>query len=117
MEKTPFISRPALSPGRKHPFQGQKGKDASANVLLGSVLNHQIQDRHIRIAHSIPAHYRYSGVQTGELVCVPLREKGVEAELQLLYPVLAFQQHPSFRSLVNNLESEMQRFVQVHLPA
>lgn len=64
-----------------------------------------------------PAHYRYSGVQTGELVCVPLREKGVEAELQLLYPVLAFQQHPSFRSLVNNLESEMQRFVQVHLPA
>ena len=50
-------------------------------------------------------------------VCVPLQEKGVEAELQLLYPVRAFQQHPSFRSLVNNLESEMQRFVQVHLPA
>lgn len=64
-----------------------------------------------------PTHYRYSGVQTGELVCVPLQEKGVEAELQLLYPVRAFQQHPSFRSLVNNLESEMQRFVQVHLPA
>lgn len=64
-----------------------------------------------------PTHYRYSGVQTGELVFVPLQEKGVEAELQLLYPVRAFQQHPSFRSLVNNLESEMQRFVQVHLPA
>lgn len=64
-----------------------------------------------------PTHYRYSGVQTGELVCVPLQEKGVEAELQLLYPVRAFQQHPSFRSLVNNLKSEMQRFVQVHLPA
>lgn len=56
MEKTPFIPGLLSHQAGNILFRGKRGKDTSANILLGSILDHQIQDRHIRIAHSIPAH-------------------------------------------------------------
>lgn len=59
-----------------------------------------------------PVHFRYPGVQTGELVYIPMQASGVEAEMQLIYPSNAYSQHPACRNLVNCLRQEMDAFLE-----
>lgn len=59
-----------------------------------------------------PVNLRYPGVQTGELVHIPMQASGVEAELQLIYSRNAYSQHPAFRNLVSCLCQEMDAFLE-----
>ena len=81
---------------------------------VGSVIELVRQHTDTYAVSFAPAHYRYSGVQTGELVCIPFDAPGVEADVQLLYPTQAYRQHPAFRDLVTCLDTEMRRFIDEH---
>ena len=59
-----------------------------------------------------PAHRRYAGVQTGELVYVPLREQEVSGSICLLYPVQVCRQSLVVKELVEAVCEDSLRFFQ-----
>lgn len=58
-----------------------------------------------------PAHYRYTGVQKGELTHVALAECGVEGELSLIYSLQAFRTYPVFQELIEDITEAFRQFL------